>query len=243
MVAKASSVMQTPVQDAMYAQLQEDRWSGESETEAADDNRTQDGTVRRKSVMRAAMYSALLPGAGEYYVGNRTKAKVFFAGELLIWAGFVSFRTYSDWKKDDYIRFARLNAGASLEGKSDDFLGWVGFYESIDQYNDLGRAVEPGRPYLPDTPENHWRWQSDADREHYQELKRISRRADQRADFMIGAAIVNRIISIIDSVRDAVRLNRRAGSEFSELDKPRLKVDIDPFRSGKQVKVTLLTSF
>ena len=195
----------------------------------------------RKSVLKAAVLSALLPGAGEYYVGNRKKARYFFTIEALSWAGCLAFRTYGHWREDDYVRFARTNANASLEGKSDEFRDMVGFYRSIDDYNSLGRVYDPQRPYLYDTPDNHWRWQSDADQATYRDLKNRSREAYRRAKFMIGIAVANRIISVLDAIRDTRRANRSLERSFSH-DKP-LEIQFSTFDDGAKVQLALRTPF
>ena len=199
----------------------------------------------RKSAWRAAAYSALLPGLGEYYVGSRKKARYFFAAEAVSWIGFFAFRTYGSWKKDDYIAFAHEKADAELSGKSDEFHDWVGFYNDIDQFNALGRVSDRDRPYLQDTPENHWRWQSTADRMAYRDLKNSSREAYRRADFMIGVMVLSRIVSIIDAVHDA----RTSGSLFKEaaVDQGDRRlvydVDVDPILGEWQIDVAVIQKF
>ncbi len=195
----------------------------------------------RKSVVKAALLSALLPGAGEYYLGNRGKARYFFAVEAISWAGCIAFRTYGHWRKDDYIRYARTNAGADLEDKSEEFRDLVGFYTSIDDYNSLGRVYDPERPYLYDTPDNHWRWQSDADQAAYRNLKNRSREAYRRAKYMIGIAVANRIVSILDAIRDTRRVNRSLEGSYS-LEHP-LQIQFGSFDDGAQVQLALRTPF
>ena len=203
------------------------------------DTRTND----RKSVFTAGLLSALVPGGGEYYLGYRKKARCFFAGEVLTWVGFISFHTYSNWKEDDYIRYAAAYANARLEDKDDDFRDLVGFYDDIDQYNAFGRISIPDRQYLEDTPENHWRWQSEQDRNTYRELKNRSRDASRRADFMIGIAIVSRVVSVIDAVRDAKRSQRRLDDPFSQFQSRKFKLAVNPFRSRNQISLTFITDF
>ena len=244
----AVELKQTPVQDAMYAGLNADEWDTpqdkpKKQTKDEFDNKTTADAIGKKSVFKAAALSALLPGAGEYYVGNRGKAKYFFATEALTWIGFASFRIYGDWKKDDYIQYGNTYAGAQLDDKSDDFLDLVGFYDSIDEYNSFGRVFDPERPYLYDTPENHWRWQTPEQQKAYRELKNQSREAYRRSEFMLGVAIVTRVVSIVDAVRDAVRHNKKVEFEFSQTDDFHLKLDVDPLNSRQQVRLTLSTPF
>ena len=102
---------------------------------------------------------------------------------------------------------------------------------------------DPDRPYLEDTPENHWLWLSDSDREAYRDLKNSSREAYRRSDFMIGVAVVNRIISVIDAVRDAKRANRRLDDSFTNSDGFNYRFSIDPLDPDTQVTLTIYTPF
>jgi len=195
-------------------------------------------TVGRKSVYTAAALSALVPGGGQYYLGNRRTARYFFAAEAITWIGYAALRTYGNWRRDDYIRFAAVNANAQLDGKSDDFIDLVGFYSDIRDYNTLGRAFDPEREYLPDTPENHWEWQSYDDQREFRDLKNRSREAYRRSDFMIGLAIIDRIISVVDAVRSAGRINRRIGAGRSDISSDRFRLSIDPLQPRCQVTLT-----
>jgi len=240
---------QTPIESALQqslakAESEDFNYSPQSDF-SEDENQDDWGTEQsdRKSVARAALYSALLPGWGEYYVGHKKKARFFFGVEALSWIGFIGFTTYGNWKEDDFIRFAGERAGADLEGKGDWFLDMVGFYDDIDEYNSLGRVFEPDYPYLEDNASNHWRWQDPEDRELYRHLKNRSREAYRRADFMIGLAILNRVVSVIDAVRDAKRSQRTIDDSFGETEKIHYRFDVHPFSSRRQVSFTIFTPF
>ncbi|MBD3402517.1 hypothetical protein GF420_06455 [candidate division GN15 bacterium] len=240
----------TPVQDAMRAQLQGDDWKDRDEfddppqEDEEDTDEFDQPRVGVKSTVQAALYSALLPGAGQYYLGKRKKARYFFAAEALTWIGYFSFKTYSGWKEDDYVRFAQRNANARLENKDDEFRDLVGFYTSTDEYNAFGRVFDPERPYYPDSPEYHWQWQDEEDQKTYRHLKNRAREADRRSEFMLGVAIVDRIISVIDAIRDGQKLKKQITDEsFSTRERPDMKLKINPFASKTQIKLTLYTDF
>ena len=199
---------------------------------------------RKISLVKAGIYSALLPGLGEYYVGHRSKARIFFAVEAATWISFLTYHMYGNWKEDDFINFAAAHANASLEGKNEEFQDWVGFYVDIDQFNSLGRVEDPERPYLIDNDENHWRWQTAKDQETFRNLKNRSRDAFRRRDFMIGLAIVNRVVSIIDAVRDAKRSQREIkGSDFSLVRGLKYRVEVDPFNQERPLAMSLYKRF
>lgn len=196
----------------------------------------------RKSTFKAALYSAVIPGGGHYYLGRKKTARYFFAAEALTWIGYFSFRTYGNWKKDDYINYGATYANAQLDGKSDEFLNWVGFYENIREFNTLGRAWDPDRPYLVDTPENHWEWATPELRQGFRDLRNRSEEAFRRSDFMIGIAIIDRIIAVIDAVRTAGKVNRSIGNdEFGQHRQRTFKFSVNPFSSKRQVSLTLYT--
>ena len=198
----------------------------------------------RKSSTKALLLSALLPGAGQYYCGSRLTARYFFAGEAVSWLGFFAFRTYGSWKKDDYVNFAHQRAGIELSDRSDWFVDMVGYYDNTDLYNESGRAIERSRPYMDESPSNQWYWDSASDKYAFRHLKNRSREAYRRANFMIGAMILGRVVSAIHAVRLAGKTGKRlddlVGVDDSKYD---YRVEIDPLSDRVQVGLTLLRRF
>jgi len=234
-----------PVLNAMDEGIQMARWEAATDF-SFDDDKNDDAQSTsyasgRKSVFRAAAYSALLPGAGQFYLGSRKKARYFFAAEALTWIGYISFHSYGGWKKDDYVQYGAIHADAQLEGRGDEFADYVGFYESIYDFNSAGRVTDLDRAYLEDTPENHWQWNSDDEQRTYRDLKNSSREAYRRADLMIGIAVVDRIVSVIDAIRSTTRHNRQLGSEFGAAHDRSFRFSVQPFSDRCQVKLTLMT--
>jgi hypothetical protein len=259
--AAAVDLADSPVQEAMRAAVASsniaasDLWAGNDSDEFKNDedalNKPKAAapvdqvTTGSKSAFRAGLYSALVPGGGQYYLGNRRTARYFFAAEAATWIAYFSFHTYGNWREDDYIRYASEHANAQLEGKSDEFRTWVGFYNNVREFNSFGRVGDPERAYLEDTPENHWEWQSDAERRMYRDLRNGSKEAYRRADFMIVAAVVDRMISIIDAIRSAKRMNRALedeGDGFSARSNRKLQFSVDPLAS-RQICITLYPGF
>ncbi|UCD63680.1 MAG: hypothetical protein JSW34_13195 [Candidatus Zixiibacteriota bacterium] len=239
--AGAFEMAPTPVQDQMAAALASMQGSADSQFD--DFTEPPAASNSGPSTLKAIALSALLPGAGEYYLGNRGKARYFFGVEAVTWVGFFTFRTYGGWKKDDYIGLAAQRADAQLDDKDDEFLDWVGFYQSIDEYNTLGRVSDPDRPYLEDTPENHWYWQSVEDQMAYRDLKNRSREAYRRSNFMIGLAVLSRVVSVIDVVREARRVSRQGDEDFTRIHRPTYRVELNPLSRNRQITITLFTSF
>ena len=244
--AWAVTIGESPVSEAMRASLATAAWSGNVSSTAWSDDfdaPAEEVSSGRKSVFKAALYSALVPGGGQYYLGQRRTARYFFTAEALTWLGYLSFQMYGDWRKSDYIDYAATHANARLEGKSDDFVTWVGFYNNIREFNALGRAWDNERPYLRDTPDNHWEWQSTDDRRTFRDLRNRSREAYRRSDFMIGVAIIDRVISIIDAVRSTGRINRRIGGGDLSAANGALEFSVDPLSPRRQLCFTFYPGF
>jgi hypothetical protein len=246
----ALELQPTPVQDMMrlsLAQTNSTPFNSDQTTVDTAKGKEQAGqkgsSGGKKSLLQAGLWSALVPGGGEFYLGHKHKARYFFATEALTWVGYISFRTWGHWKKNDYVRFADQEAGAHLDGKSDEFADFVGFYTDITDYNTLGRVSDPERPYLYDTPDNHWRWQSTADQMNYRTIKNQSREAYRRAKFMIGIAVISRIVSIVDAVLLTRRANQADESVFSERDVKPYEFRVDPLSSNKQVCLVIHTGW
>ena len=238
----------SPIQKQIQTNLMlaSNGFSNKTTGEKSENNQQQSDSFdkpRQVSLGKAVLFSALLPGLGEHYVGNRGKAKYFFAAEALTWISFITYKTYASWKEDDMIRYAAQYANAQLEDKDDTFRDMVGFYDDIEQYNTIGRVSDPDRAYLSDTPENHWHWQSEEHRISYRVIKNRSREAERRVEFIIGAMIVNRVISIIDTVRDVKRQNKKLKNEVFSDNKLKYKIDVNPLSSNSQIKVTFYTLF
>lgn len=249
----ADEPTETSIDEALRAEIvQSSRlWANDDEWDVSgDDNKEKAssfGGKRKgeKSVLKAAGLSLLVPGGGQFYVGYKKRAYYFFAAEAVTWIGYASFRMYGDWKKDDYIGYAATYANAQLNGKSDEFIDWVGFYDNIEEFNDAGRVTDPDRPYLYDTPSNHWDWQDGDYQQTFRDLKNSSREAYRNADFMIGIAIVDRILSVIDAVRVTRLHNRQLDTDEFGLkrEKPKLKFSVNPFSRCSQVRLTLVSNF
>ena len=171
-----------------------------------------------KSPSRALLYSLLLPGLGEIYVGDsRTRAAMFISTEVGIWATFFTFRQMGNWNEDDYIEFATANAGVNPENKNDLFWDMVGFYENRDEYNKVSRVYTRENPFFPETPDWDWQWQNIADRARYRDIKNDSKSYFRNADWMLAVAGLNRAVSAFFSWRAAKDHNRRLIDEFGNI--------------------------
>lgn len=194
---------------------------------------------REVSLEKAVVLSVLLPGAGEYYAGAKFKGQVFMGVEAAIWSGFAAFRVYGHWKEDDYKAYAAAHAGVDNNGKDDQFYDWIGFYSSREEFNQIGRLYTSDRAYLPDTRSYYWQWDSSTDRMKFKDIKDASKTAFRNSTFMIGLALLNRLISGIDTYRTVKAAGKRVDS-VAQLGDYKFKISprLTGYNPGIKVSVT-----
>jgi hypothetical protein len=205
----------------------------------------------RPSRGKALLLSLLLPGAGELSLGARGRATGFFIAEGAIWTHFAWFTVAGHLRKDDYIEQAQLNAGVGIDSADDDYWRLVGQYERSsgsgpeayeEELRREARDLYPSDPAAQDawvaerlpTGDRAWTW-ADADlRQSYRDTREGSRRAFDRAKYSFAAAILNRIVSVIDTQMLHRKLEQEAREPSLE-GTLRLSADVSPDGSGRLV--------
>lgn len=229
--------------------------SDESASGAATDADAAAERVRRaespkKGGRKALLLSLLLPGMGEMSLGEKGRATGFFVAEGAIWTHFVWFQVAGHLRKDNYIEQAQRHAGITVSDADDTYWKLLGQYQTSqgtgpDAYEEALRREArdnfPGDPAAQDayvaerlpTGGSAWSWSSEQAQTGYRETRESSRRAYDRSKYSIAAAIVNRIVSAIDT--QVIR--KRAGEKVSRSETPGtpllLLADTAPDGSGR----------
>ena len=189
-----------------------------------------------KSILKAGALSLLLPGAGEYYLGRKSRAAFFFGTEAVIWGGYFAFRAWGNWRKDDYMSFAAEHAGANVNGKDDEFFERMQFYDSRDWYNEIeGERYGGAYPY---TDFYYWQWDNTKSHLEYRKIRNSSETAFRNATFVIGIAALHRIVSFVDAVRLGKRMNKTGDLEI--YGGWNLDYDAKPFSSNPSAILKLV---
>jgi hypothetical protein len=155
--------------------------------------------------LKAAALSLLLPGAGQFYNGDRSKALVFAGAEAAVWTGYFVFDRQGQGLEEDYREYAGFFAGTDGE-HTERYWRSVGRYLDSDDYNTdvLRQARAEGETATGLIgEEDAWFWSSERHRDNYKALRADATRAYDRRDFTILFAIVNRAVSVYDAVRGA----------------------------------------
>jgi hypothetical protein len=205
------------------------------------------------SPTKAALYSLLLPGLGDYKLNNKGRATAFFAAEGLIWISYGVFQSQGHQREDDYQELAVQFAGVSRTGHSDDFYARVREFDNSDQYevdvkntgredlfdpNDL-ESINPDalEAYYVDNRVSDfepWKWQSLEKRVQYSEARSASKTSYRRADYMIAAAVANRLVSAVVAFTAARNM---------QPEKVGYHLDFSPAARGVDVSFALTRNF
>ncbi|MFH1007865.1 MAG: hypothetical protein V1800_10250 [Candidatus Latescibacterota bacterium] len=182
--------------------------------------------AQERSGRKAFFLSLLVPGAGQYYAGERTWAKSFLISEGMLWLGYAGFRRYQAWRENDYRVFATVHAGVNPQGKDAAFFDHVGFYDSAAERNGVISWEEgPEAPLYAEGSQSSWAWDSEASRLTFRSLRSASMTARERSRYVVGGLILNHVMSAIQAGRSAV-------SEGKEAQRGYCRPDVRPGRLG-----------
>ncbi|MCP4145145.1 MAG: hypothetical protein GY752_07670 [bacterium] len=154
--------------------------------------------------LTAGALSLLLPGAGQFYNGDRNKAYMFAGVEVGIWTAYGIFDSQASGREEDAQEYAYLFADVSGV-HAEDYWRIIGRYDYSDQYNEvlLREARATGEEAELIAGADQWQWRNGEYRRGYQLLRADTNRATERRDAMTVFAILNRVVSIWDAVRSS----------------------------------------
>jgi len=161
----------------------------------------------KKSPGLAILYSLILPGMGELYAENFSSGKYFTIADVSLIGVYIGMNEYGYWKKDNYMSFAASVGSVNIDGKNEEFFSAIGEHKDIEQYNDL-KSLSREFDKMYDAKTHYWKWQSDDDRESYRSMWLSSKHATNNLRFVVGAMLLNRLVSAINAVRSVSAYNK-----------------------------------
>jgi len=197
------------------------------------------GTLAPKPSPRggAILASMALPGTGQMILGSAKRGEALLWLDGTLWALWSGFSWYSSAREHDARLFAGREAGADLSTRESRYFRALERYDNADQYNEGVRA--DARYVYPDAPQRQldyylsqgyfgaqaWNWSSDSARYDYWATRKSGRTAALRAQFAVGALLLNRLASVVDCAFFAGRSNLEQRVEFRpDEDAPGIKV-------------------
>ncbi len=169
------------------------------------------GEGSKKSVGLAILFSAILPGMGELYADSYSSGKYFTIAEGSLWGIYFGMSTYSGWLKNQYIAYAASTGGVNTQNKGSDYYSTIGAYTNLDEYNNA-MALQGSFNQMWDNS-YYWNWKTENERKAYRNLWSSSEQARNNLRFVVGALILNRIISVINAARLTAAYNKRQTAE------------------------------
>lgn len=178
----------------------------------------------QKSAKKAMLLSALVPGAGQLYLDNTTKAGIFFASDLLILGSYLRFTKDRSNAIDNYKLLANSQAGLRADASSN-LYNLAQKYKSSEIYNnnlemrarnyfylvlnDYDRYIEYYETYrIKD--EDSWEWTENRHFERYKSVRKDKQTYEIYQNFAFGAILINRLISAVDAVITTNKMNRNS---------------------------------
>lgn len=187
----------------------EANFSGTAVNQAPSFNRS--GTVSAGPFLS----SLLIPGWGQYKQDRTDKALIFFGFEAVMWGGIFATRAYSKSLAQDYRVYAEVHAGINSDGKNHDYFVDIGNYDSMTQFNEV-QQLERDYDSIYSGDNYEWSWDSENNRNTFEDLRIQSDRFKHNAVYFAGAIVVNHLVSAIDAARfNRLNQNLKAGIDFS----------------------------
>jgi hypothetical protein len=155
---------------------------------------------------------------------------MFFGLEAGSWGSWITFRRQGALREDSYLETARLYADIDLSGQGADMRRRVGQYQSNEVYNQY--VVRREAAFFLDDPAEQaayiaerslggsesWSWILYEDFLRYRDQRQSSESAYHNAEFVVGFAIVNRLVSAVMAARQAASLRKAAAAGVSLRD-------------------------
>jgi hypothetical protein len=186
-------------------------------------------TLQAKSIPKAMLLSAVLPGTGEIYAGNLTRGVFFLTTDLIILFNANRYGNEVNWLTNSYKQFAFSKADIPKD-RSSQYYELLHQWRSSDEYNSyhemmarnyyliLNYDPEGYNTYILShsyTGENSWNWQNNKDWNRYKNIRRDKQSMIMNKKLAIGAAIANRVISVLDATFLIKASNKKLTTSFS----------------------------
>lgn len=169
-----------------------------------------------KSMGIALTSSLLLPGTGEWYLGEKGRAKWLFGSELIAWASLWFSYQYTENQMDRLHQYANQYANAKNIQRTEDHLQLLGQTRSrsgtgLNTNPDHGDSYDQDKLRASDEPnekyssEITWNWgyagaqNNDQHYDTYRNMLQNFRRSKITFQVSLGLMALNRILSLIDT--------------------------------------------
>jgi hypothetical protein len=169
------------------------------------------------SKTKYVLFSLILPGAGQWAMGEKNRAKFFLGSEFLLWMGYIGSNAYADVIQKNYQSYAAVHAGSNSQDKSEQYWIDIGSAENLYAFNEQQLRNRNLKAVYPESPANYWQWDSEGNQRYYNHLRVQEHDWERRATFIVGAFILNRVVSAIDIIRLIHKDKKQPSEQMSSL--------------------------
>ena len=173
----------------------------------------------RISNKNAALLSLVLPGLGQYKLGDTRMAGIFAGVEGLSLGSYITFRREESLRRESQALFAEIHARVHIQGQPDGFDRDVGSYISSDEFNrnivlfnaeniyagapDSSRValVKKFLDQYSYTGSQAWGWDTNDNRIQYLVILKSGLSANQNGHYALGILVANHLLSAVDALR------------------------------------------
>ena len=181
-------------------------------SDASDQKVVFDDVKNRKNTGLAILYSLLLPGMGELYAESYDSGIYFTVADGVLWGTYIGMNVYGNWQQDRYTSFAQNKAGITTDNKDDAYYATISQYLNIEDYNNE-KAFERNFDEMYNTNQYFWKWNTSEDRKSYRSMWVSSEQTFNNVRFVVGALLLNRVISAINAVRLVSKYNKNLSED------------------------------
>ncbi len=164
--------------------------------------------AQEKSAGAAFLLSLVLPGSGQFYMGEHKTAALFFSSEALIWLGLFANDAYHDQLVDDYQTYAVQHAQVDPQGKSKQYWTDIGKYDDIYAFNEQRARQRYFDAMYEENQQNYWSWDVHQNRITYDANRLHANEVAARVVYFQAAVVLNHLASGLHAMYLA-RVNNR----------------------------------
>jgi Family of unknown function (DUF5683) len=176
-----------------------------------------------KSAAKAMLFSAILPGSGQAYLGSYTKAGIFVSSEILLLGTTLRLNNEVDWATDTYQQYAFINVGTPVGSEKDTYIN-IQNYVSSDEYNadmshDAWRYfvlgyndLEAYHAYVEEnqiTGEDAWDWGDRSTWMKYRAYRSDKQNMEMYSNLAVAAVVLNHLVGLIDTALTGKKVRAR----------------------------------
>ncbi len=170
--------------------------------------------------------SFLIPGWGEYNLGHKRQAAMFFVSDVLLITAAAGLNYYSGIRTDEYREYASLYAGVDISGKSPGYWVNIANYNNTAEYNESRNVRRLFRERYTEEAD-HWYWESEYHRTRYNDVRISAEKAGTWFYYAAGGVILNRFLSALNASGKAPNLTTQVSTGSDNRGNIGAKIEIN----------------